>query len=184
MTAVIETHGLTKVFGRRTVVDAVDLTVERGEVDGFLGPNGAGKTTTLRKLLGLMAIRRWHRLGARLRPQEAGDASAALVGYEPQLYSALPRSHGRGDLVFPGEYGLHNDARATGWRDGWLPAAGGRPLSRGLLPLGTQRWSCSRPRCCISRSCSCSTTRPSAWTPSSRRGSGPFSADSWPPTLP
>ena len=50
----MSTQGLTKVFGRRRAVDAVDLTVTRGEVYGFLGPNGAGKTTTLRMLLGLV----------------------------------------------------------------------------------------------------------------------------------
>ena len=52
-TTIVSTQGLTKVFGRRRAVDAVDLTVTRGEVYGFLGPNGAGKTTTLRVLLGL-----------------------------------------------------------------------------------------------------------------------------------
>jgi ABC-type multidrug transport system ATPase subunit len=51
---IVSTHRLTKTFGPRTAVDAVDLTVRRGEVYGFLGPNGAGKTTTLRMLLGLV----------------------------------------------------------------------------------------------------------------------------------
>ena len=49
----IETHGLTKAFGRQTVVDELDLAVPRGSVFGFLGPNGSGKTTTIRMLLGL-----------------------------------------------------------------------------------------------------------------------------------
>jgi ABC-2 type transport system ATP-binding protein len=51
---IVSTRRLTKTFGPRTAVDAVDLTVRRGEVYGFLGPNGAGKTTTLRMLLGLI----------------------------------------------------------------------------------------------------------------------------------
>jgi ABC-type multidrug transport system ATPase subunit len=51
---IVSTERLTKTFGPRTAVDAVDLTVRRGEVYGFLGPNGAGKTTTLRMLLGLV----------------------------------------------------------------------------------------------------------------------------------
>ncbi len=46
--AVVRTVGLTKRYGHRTAVDAVDLLVRTGEVFGFLGPNGAGKTTTLR----------------------------------------------------------------------------------------------------------------------------------------
>jgi ABC-2 type transport system ATP-binding protein len=53
MTAVIETKGLTKRFGERAAVDAVDLTVPAGVAFGFLGPNGAGKTTLIRTLVGL-----------------------------------------------------------------------------------------------------------------------------------
>src|SRR5690349_21562186 len=54
-TTVVETHGLTKRFGRRVLaVDSVAMSVRRGEVYGFLGPNGAGKTTTLRMLVGLI----------------------------------------------------------------------------------------------------------------------------------
>ncbi len=49
---VVEVHSLTKRYGDRAVVDAIDLRVARGECFGILGPNGAGKTTTLRMLLG------------------------------------------------------------------------------------------------------------------------------------
>jgi ABC-2 type transport system ATP-binding protein len=51
---IVTTKDLTKRYGERTAVDAVNLTVTRGEIYGFLGPNGAGKTTTLRMLLGLV----------------------------------------------------------------------------------------------------------------------------------
>jgi ABC-2 type transport system ATP-binding protein len=50
----VRTEGLTKRYGEQPAVDAVSLTVRRGEVYGFLGPNGAGKTTTLRMILGLI----------------------------------------------------------------------------------------------------------------------------------
>src|SRR6266540_480095 len=50
---VVETHGLTKRFGDRTVVRGVELQVPRGVAFGYLGPNGAGKTTLIRMLLGL-----------------------------------------------------------------------------------------------------------------------------------
>ena len=51
---VIETHGLTKLFGRSRGIEDVTIAVEAGEVFGFLGPNGAGKTTTIRTLLDLL----------------------------------------------------------------------------------------------------------------------------------
>jgi ABC-2 type transport system ATP-binding protein len=50
----VDASGLTKRFGERTVVDAVDLAIPRQSVCGFVGPNGAGKTTTIRMLLGLI----------------------------------------------------------------------------------------------------------------------------------
>ena len=50
----VQTAGLTKRFGQRTVVDDVALEIPQGAVCGFVGPNGAGKTTTIRMLLGLV----------------------------------------------------------------------------------------------------------------------------------
>jgi ABC-2 type transport system ATP-binding protein len=51
---VIETHGLTRYFGRKKAVDSLDLAVPRGCVYAMLGRNGSGKTTTIRMLLGLL----------------------------------------------------------------------------------------------------------------------------------
>ncbi|ESQ81802.1 ABC transporter ATP-binding protein [Asticcacaulis benevestitus] len=50
----IDVRGLTKRFGKLTVVDQVDIQMPRGQVWGFLGPNGSGKTTTIRMLCGLL----------------------------------------------------------------------------------------------------------------------------------
>ena len=53
--AVVLTRDLTKTFGKRTVVEGLNLVVPRGSVYGFLGPNGSGKSTTMKMLLGLLA---------------------------------------------------------------------------------------------------------------------------------
>jgi ABC-2 type transport system ATP-binding protein len=53
----IETAALSKRYGRRTPIvalDALDLAVREGEIFGFLGPNGAGKSTMIRLLLGFL----------------------------------------------------------------------------------------------------------------------------------
>ena len=36
----IDVAGVTKKFSGKTVVNAIDLSVRRGEIYGFLGPNG------------------------------------------------------------------------------------------------------------------------------------------------
>jgi ABC-2 type transport system ATP-binding protein len=68
MAAVIETEGLTKVYGRQAAVDNLTFEVNEGEIFGFLGPNGAGKTTTLLMLLGLT---------------EPSRGKAQVLGFDP-----------------------------------------------------------------------------------------------------
>lgn len=50
---VIELTGLTKMYGKFTAVNNLNLTVGKGEIFGLLGPNGAGKSTTILMMLGL-----------------------------------------------------------------------------------------------------------------------------------
>jgi ABC-2 type transport system ATP-binding protein len=50
---IIQTSGLTKIYGEVTAVDQLNLEVNEGEIFGFLGPNGSGKTTTILMLMGL-----------------------------------------------------------------------------------------------------------------------------------
>jgi branched-chain amino acid transport system ATP-binding protein len=45
--------GVTKMFGRLTAVDRVDLAVEPGEIVGLIGPNGAGKSTLINVITGI-----------------------------------------------------------------------------------------------------------------------------------
>lgn len=83
----IDVHGMTKRFGKRTVVDDVDLAVATGEIVGFLGPNGSGKTTTIRMICGLLKPDAGEGtvLGLDVRSQSA--AIKRQVGYMTQRFS-------------------------------------------------------------------------------------------------
>jgi ABC-2 type transport system ATP-binding protein len=74
--ALLETTDLTKRFGERAALDAVDVEIGHG-VTGLLGANGAGKTTLLRLVLGLVA-------------PDAG--SLRVLGRDPQREGAWVRS--------------------------------------------------------------------------------------------
>jgi len=54
MNHVIETHNLTRRFGKTGAVDNLTLAVPQGSIYAFLGPNGAGKTTTIKMLLNIL----------------------------------------------------------------------------------------------------------------------------------
>ena len=75
---VIDVSGVTKRFGEKTVVNALDLKVKRGEIFGFLGPNGSGKTTFIRMLCGLLT-------------PDAG--SGTCLGYDVLRDQALIKRH-------------------------------------------------------------------------------------------
>jgi ribosome-dependent ATPase len=84
---VIVTHDLTRRFGDFTAVDAVNFTIERGEIFGFVGSNGCGKTTTMKMLTGLLPASAGEALlfgqpvtGGRMRDRRR-------VGYMSQSFS-------------------------------------------------------------------------------------------------
>lgn len=98
-------EGLTKHYGRHTVIDSLTFTVEPGRITGFLGPNGSGKSTTMKVLLDLAA---------------ADHGTATIGGYR---YRDLPDPAGTVGVVLepnafhPGRSGrnhLRILAQATG----------------------------------------------------------------------
>ena len=84
---ILQTKGLTKRFGRKVVVNNLDLNIRKGDIYGFIGPNGAGKTTVMKVILGLLF---------------ANSGEVSLFG-EPQNIRNLKRV---GSLIeSPGLYG-------------------------------------------------------------------------------
>ena len=51
---VVRVSGLTKTFGKNTVLSNVNISLERGKIYGFIGQNGAGKTTLINHINGLL----------------------------------------------------------------------------------------------------------------------------------
>ncbi len=54
MTAILESHDISKTFSGILALDRVTIDVQEGERVGLIGPNGAGKTTFFNCLLGML----------------------------------------------------------------------------------------------------------------------------------
>lgn len=76
----IETYGLTRVFGELTAVEDLNLEVAEGEVLAFLGPNGAGKTTTIRMLSGIISPSVGYSVVAGIRSDENVEKLHEVIG--------------------------------------------------------------------------------------------------------
>lgn len=74
---------LTKRYGARRGIEAIDLEVPEGVLYGLIGPNGAGKSTTLRTLLGLLRPTGGQALLLGLDATRDGAKARAQVGYVP-----------------------------------------------------------------------------------------------------
>jgi len=91
--ALLEVRGLTKRFLGITAVDAVDVSIEAGELVSLIGPNGSGKTTLFNCVTGYMAPDTGRVLfhGRDVTGVAAHRIARLGVGRTFQLVSVFPR---------------------------------------------------------------------------------------------
>jgi len=89
--AAIQIQGLRALHGASTVIDGLDLEVERGEFLVLLGPSGCGKTTLLHSIAGLKDVAAGRVLidGQDLTDAEPGDRNIAMVFQSYALYPSM-----------------------------------------------------------------------------------------------
>jgi putative ABC transport system ATP-binding protein len=90
----IEVHGVVKKFGRRVVLDGIDLLVERGEFVTLGGPSGVGKSTLL-QLIAALDVPDSGRIAVHGQPvgHHHGESRfrRETVGLVFQLHNLVPR---------------------------------------------------------------------------------------------
>src|SRR5260221_603289 len=79
----VETRGLTMRFGKKRVLDGIDLDVPTGSVTALLGRNGIGKSTLLRILVGFHLPTSGTATVLGIDPAKRGPDVRRLVGYVP-----------------------------------------------------------------------------------------------------
>lgn len=96
----LECQQLTKRFGDRLALDALDLRVDRGEIFCLLGANGAGKTTTINLLLGFQTPTSGRARVGGVDPSADPHAARALLAYIPEQVNLYPLLTGLENLEY------------------------------------------------------------------------------------
>jgi len=82
----VQTLGLTRTYGTMIALNALDLTVNQGDLFGFIGSNGAGKTTTLRILATFLTPSAGQALVLGHDVVRDADAVRHVIGYMPDFF--------------------------------------------------------------------------------------------------
>ncbi len=85
----LEMRDLTAGYNGDTVIEDIDLTIEKGGFFGLIGPNGGGKTTLLKVILGL------------IKPMEGAIRVFGLPPKEGRKYMGYVPQHSIYDPDFP-----------------------------------------------------------------------------------
>src|SRR5438874_1221891 len=193
--ALLEVRGLTKRFLGITAVDAVDVSIEAGELVSLIGPNGSGKTTLFNCVTGYMAPDTGRVLfhGRDVTGVAAHRIARLGVGRTFQLVSVFPRLSALENLLtflqqHQEESVLARLVRAPRVRRYEAAAVERARMLLDSVGLGARRCSTSRTctpatgrsRCCVPSPPTSGPTR--SWRssgltgPGSRRCSAPCSA--------
>ncbi|MCX7924051.1 MAG: ABC transporter ATP-binding protein [Clostridia bacterium] len=107
MQDLIEVKGLSKKYGKLTVLDRLSFTIQKAEIFGLLGPNGAGKSTFISILATLCRPTDGDILINGLSVTKQSDKIKKNLGFVPQEIALYPMLSGIDNLNFwAGIYGL------------------------------------------------------------------------------
>ncbi len=106
-------RGLQKRYGKREVVQGVDLELKRGEIVALFGPNGAGKTTTFYMMVGFVKPNAGtiHLSNTEITRLPMHERARMGLGYLPQEASAFRRMTAKDNLLAILEFQPLSDAQ-------------------------------------------------------------------------
>jgi ABC-2 type transport system ATP-binding protein len=96
----IKIENLTQSFGKKVVLDDVELEIATYEVCALVGRNGAGKSTLLNSLLGLFPVKKGKITINGVEQKSVADIWKSGIAYLPEKFTLYPTLTGYENIVF------------------------------------------------------------------------------------
>lgn len=107
----INIKGVTKMYGKKKVLNGVSFTAEKGKITCLIGINGVGKTTIMKAIMGLTPINSGEIL---IDGEKINHESYEKITFIPDTITMLPQMKIRDAFVFMADfYDCWNQKRAT-----------------------------------------------------------------------
>ena len=96
----ITVKNLNQSFGKKTVLDSINLDINRNEICALVGRNGAGKSTLINSLLGLLPVKQGEILINGIAVNKKNEEWKRSIAYLPEKFMLYPMLTGLENMTF------------------------------------------------------------------------------------
>ncbi|WHY67033.1 ABC transporter ATP-binding protein [Neobacillus sp. SuZ13] len=96
----ITVRNLNQSFGKKTVLDSINLDINRNEICALVGRNGAGKSTLINSLLGLLPVKQGEILINGIAVNKKNEEWKKEIAYLPEKFMLYPMLTGLENMTF------------------------------------------------------------------------------------
>jgi len=96
----IKVTNLNQSYGKKTVLDSIDLEVNKNEICALVGRNGAGKSTLINSLLGLLPVKKGSIAINGIEVTKKNQEWKKVIAYLPEKFMLYPMLTGMENMTF------------------------------------------------------------------------------------
>jgi len=96
----ITVKNLNQSFEKKTVLDSINLDINRNEICALVGRNGAGKSTLINSLLGLLPVKQGEILINGIAVNKKNEEWKRSIAYLPEKFMLYPMLTGLENMTF------------------------------------------------------------------------------------
>ncbi len=96
----IKIQNLSQTFGKKVVLDEVNLHIEKNEICALVGRNGAGKSTLINSLLGILPVKKGTIIVNGVTTSSKKKRTSNAIAYLPEKFTLYPLLTGMDNMIF------------------------------------------------------------------------------------